>query len=78
MLIGVPKEIKTAENRADAAEARADRLAAALEQIRGMGGRVCPLFEVCEHDSCADSSGAYLVAGAALAAPAEGEGDANG
>lgn len=33
----------------------------ALWEISWMG-RVCPEFEICKHDYCKDSSGAYLVA----------------
>ncbi len=38
----------------------------ALRKIKDGMGRVCAEFETCSHPSCADSSGAFLVASEAL------------
>lgn len=58
-----------------AAEGRELALRSALAQIKTLG-RVCPEFEICQHPACADSSAAWLIADAALAAPALPAGDA--
>lgn len=46
-------------------EAKVARLRRALEKIAAMG-KVCDEFEACQHQTCADSAGAALVAMDAL------------
>lgn len=43
-----------------------ERLRESLETIKTQYGKVCPEFELCEHESCQSSCGAWLVADAAL------------
>jgi hypothetical protein len=62
-------------NRALKAEARAERLAEALREIKTTQGRVCEDFALCSHGACSSSYTSWVIADktlAALAPPATG------
>lgn len=61
---------------ADALE-RQQGVVEALRQIKAHEGKVCPQYETCQHESCASSYAAWVIADMALAAldaPQEGDG----
>ncbi len=66
-----------AETRAEASAREVERLREALLEIRNDEGRVCDVYELCDHVACASSYAAWVIADMALSAgtPEAREGD---